>query len=139
MSQSYKMEELLRDTIKQFYKARKGFAPREIDIMKVPSLIEELRTYLREQRYLVIFDDIWDTRLWDHLKFAFLNNDRGNRIIITTRNEDVAPSSNESLHYYVYKLLPFENALELFCKKAFQREGGQCPLDFVEISHGIYS
>ena len=55
------MEELLRDTIKQFYKARKGFAPREIDIMKVPSLIEELRTYLREQRYLVIFDDIWDT------------------------------------------------------------------------------
>ena len=61
VSQSYKMEELLRDTIKQFYKARKGFAPREIDIMKVPSLIEELRTYLREQRYLVIFDDIWDT------------------------------------------------------------------------------
>ncbi|XP_030929507.1 disease resistance protein RPM1-like [Quercus lobata] len=139
VSQSYKMEELLRDTIKQFYKARKGFAPREIDIMKVPSLIEELRTYLHEQRYLVIFDDIWDTRLWDHLKFAFLDNDRGNRIIITTRNEDVAPSSNESLHYYVYKLpsLPSENALELFCKKAFQREGGQCPPDFVEFSHGI--
>ena len=126
VSQSYKMEELLRDTIKQFYKARKGFAPREIDIMKVPSLIEELRTYLREQRYLVIFDDIWDTGLWDHLKFAFPDNDRGNRIIITTRNEDVAPSSNESLHYYVYKLpaLPFENALELFWKKAFQRERG---------------
>ncbi|KAK4548103.1 hypothetical protein RGQ29_032813 [Quercus rubra] len=113
VSQSYKMEELLRDMIKQFYKARKGFAPREIDIMKVPSLIEELRTYLREQR--------------------------GNRIIITTRNEDVAPSSNESHHYYVYKLpsLPFENALEHFCKKAFQHEGEQCPPDFVEFSHGI--
>ena len=62
VSQSYKMEELLRDTIKKFYKARKEFAPREIDTMKVASLIEELKNYLCEQRYLVIFDDIWDTR-----------------------------------------------------------------------------
>ena len=84
VSQSYKMEELLRDTVKQFYKARKGFAPREIDIMKASSLIEELRTYLCEQRYLVIFYDIWDTGLWDHLKCAFPDNDKGNRIIITT-------------------------------------------------------
>ena len=39
----------------------------------------------------------------------------------------------------MYKLpsLPFENALELFCKKAFQRERGQCPPNFVEFSHGI--
>ena len=38
----------------------------------------------------------------------------------------------------MYKLpsLPFENALELFCK-AFQHEGEQCPPDFVEFSHGI--
>ncbi|XP_065616613.1 disease resistance protein RPM1-like [Quercus suber] len=139
VSQSYKMDELLRDMIKQFYKARREFAPREIDIMKVPSLIEELKTYLYEQRYLVIFDDIWDTGFWDHIKCAFPDNVKGNRIIITTRNEDVAPSNNESLDYYVYKLpsLPFENALELFCKKAFQREGGQCPPDFVEFSHDI--
>ena len=58
VSQSYKMDEILRDMIKQFYKARREFAPREIDIMKVPSLIEELKTYLYEQMYLVIFDDI---------------------------------------------------------------------------------
>ena len=39
----------------------------------------------------------------------------------------------------MYKLpsLPFENDLELFCKKAFQRERGQCPPNFVEFSHGI--
>ena len=139
VSQSYKMDELLRDMIKQFYKARREFAPREIDIMRVPSLIEELKTYLYEQRYLVIFDDIWDTGFWEHIKCAFPNNVKGNRIIITTRNEDVAPSNNESLDYYVYKLpfLPFDNALELFCKKAFQREGGQCPPDFAEFSHDI--
>ncbi|XP_050246333.1 disease resistance protein RPM1-like isoform X19 [Quercus robur] len=139
VSQPYKMDEILRDMIKQFYKARREFAPMEIDIMKVPSLIEELKTYLHEQRYLVIFDDIWDIGFWDHMKCTFPNNGKGNRIIITTRNEDVAPSNNESLDYYVYKLpfLPFENALELFCKKAFQRERGQCPRDFAELSNDI--
>ena len=117
--------------IKQFYKARKEFAPREIDTMKVASQIEELNNYLREQRYLLIFDDIWDIGSCDHIKCDFLCNDKGNRIIITTRNEDVAPSKNESLDYYVYELpsLPFEKAFELFCKKVFQRERGQCPLD----------
>ena len=48
VSQSYKMEELLRDMIKQFYKARKEFAPREIDTMKVASLTEELKNYLHD-------------------------------------------------------------------------------------------
>ncbi|XP_075670915.1 disease resistance protein RPM1-like [Castanea sativa] len=139
VSQSYKMDELLRDMIRQFYKARRDFAPREIDIMKMPSLFEELKTYLYEQKYLVIFDDIWDTGFWDYIKCAFPDNVKGNRIIITTRNEDVAPSNNESLDYYVYKLpsLPFKDSLELFCKKAFQREGGQCPPDFAEFSHDI--
>ena len=78
-------------------------------------------------------------KIWDYIKCAFPCNDKGNRIIITTRNEDVAPSSNESLDYYLYKLpfLPFEKAFELFYKKVFQCEGGQCPLDFVDFSCGI--
>ena len=33
--------------------------------------------------------------------------------------------------------LPFEKTFELFCKKVFKGEGGQCPLDFVDISCGI--
>ena len=78
-------------------------------------------------------------KIWDYIKCAFPCNDKGNRIIITTRNEDVAPSSNESLDYYVYKLpfLPFEKAFELFHKKVFQRERGQCPPNFVDFSRGI--
>ncbi|KAM4102580.1 hypothetical protein ACJW30_06G011900 [Castanea mollissima] len=109
VSRLYKMEELLRDMIKQFYKARKEVALKEFDIMKVTSLIEELKHYLRAQRYVVNFDD------------------------------DVAPSSNESLDYYVYKMssLPFEKAFELFCKKVFKHEGGQCLPDLVDISCGI--
>ena len=58
VSQSYKMEELLRDMIKQFYKARKEVALKEFDTMKVTSLLEELQHYLRERRYVVIIDDV---------------------------------------------------------------------------------
>ena len=139
VSQSYKMESLLRDTIKQLYKARTEFAPGEIDTMKETSLIEELSKYLCEHRYLVVFDDLWDVEFWGHIKFAFPENEKGNRIVITSRNEDVAPSRNESPNYYVYKLppLPFEIALELFYIKVFQCEGGKCPSDFVELSRGI--
>ena len=56
-----------------------------------------------------------------------------------TKAIDVAPSSNESLDYYVYKLpsLPFEKVFEVFYKKVFQCEGGQCPPDFVDFSRGI--
>ena len=139
VSQSYKMEELLREMIKQFYKAKKEFAPKEIDTMKVISLIEELKHYLREQRYVVIFDDIWNIGFWKHIKCAFLENDKGGRIIITTRSEDVAPSNKESPYYYVYKLppLPLEKALELFHKKVFQWERGQCPLELYDLSRVI--
>ena len=88
---------------------------------------------------MVVFDDLWDTTFWGYIKFAFPENNKGNRIVITTRSEDVAPSSNESPYYYVYKLppLPFEKALELFCNKVFQHEGGRCPPDFDELSRAI--
>ncbi|KAK4575648.1 hypothetical protein RGQ29_026565 [Quercus rubra] len=73
------------------------------------------------------------------IKYSFPKNDKGSRIIITTRYEDVAPPRSESLDYYVYKLspLPFEKAFELFCKKVFKCEGGQWPPEFVDISFGI--
>jgi disease resistance protein RPM1 len=137
--ESYKMEELLRDMINQFYKEKKESAPREILTMTETSLIEELKQYLREKRYVVIFDDLWHIEFWGHIKYAFPENDKGSRIIITTRSEDVAPSDKESSYYHVYKLqnLPFEKALELFYKKVFQRERGQCPYDLVQLSHAI--
>ena len=71
VSQSYKMEELLREITKQVYKARKEFYPKEINTMKETSLIEKLMQYLDELRYVVIFDDLWVIEFWEHVKDAF--------------------------------------------------------------------
>ncbi|KAL0000466.1 hypothetical protein SO802_014247 [Lithocarpus litseifolius] len=45
VSQSYKMEELLRNMIKQLYKAKKQSIPVEIDTMEQTTLMEQIRLY----------------------------------------------------------------------------------------------
>ncbi|XP_075668902.1 disease resistance protein RPM1-like [Castanea sativa] len=139
VSKSYKMEELFRDMIKQFYEARKEFAPKEIDTMEEIKLITVLRQYLDGKRYVVIFDDVWDTNFWEHIKLALPTKTKGSGIVITTRNEDIAPPHIESSSYYVHRQqpLPLEKAWELFCKKVFQLEGGNCLLELVEPSQNI--
>ena len=133
VSQSYKMEELLRNMIKQLYKAKKQSIPMEIDTMEQITLMEKIRLYLHEHRYVVVFDDVWKKEFWDCIEIALPKNEKGSRILITSRNEDVAPSN------CLYKLpsLPLEKAWELFCKKVFQREGGFCPPELVNLSHAI--
>ncbi|XP_030928648.1 disease resistance protein RPM1-like [Quercus lobata] len=133
VSQSYKTEELLRNMIKQFYKARKESIPVEIDAMEQTTLMEHLRLYLHEHRYVVVFDDLWEKGFWDCIELALPKNEKGSRILITSRNEDIAPSD------YLYKqpVLPLEKAWVLFCKKVFQHEGGHCPLGLFELSHAV--
>nr|XP_023924955.1 disease resistance protein RPM1-like [Quercus suber]XP_023925789.1 disease resistance protein RPM1-like [Quercus suber] len=101
VSQSYKKKDLFRDMIKQFYEARKEFAPKEIEKMEEINLIEVL-----------------------------------SGIVIITRNEDFAPSHNESSSCYVHKQLPLpsDKALELSYKKVFQHEEDNCPHKLVELS-----
>ncbi|XP_065617645.1 disease resistance protein RPM1-like [Quercus suber] len=136
VSQSYKKEDLFRDMIKQFYEARKEFVPKEIDKMEEVNLITVLRQYLHEQRYVIVADDLWNTDFLECLKFVLPNNDKGSGIVITTRNEDVAPSHNESSSCYVHKQLPLpsDKALELFYKKVFQHEEDNRPHELVELS-----
>nr|XP_023924981.1 disease resistance protein RPM1-like isoform X2 [Quercus suber] len=139
VSQSYQMEDILRKMIKDFYKARKGIPPREIDTMERTMLIQELRQFLLELRYVVVFDDVWDMTFWRIVKLALPDENKGSRVVITTRDESVVPSDKQSPFYHVYKLshLSFENARELFCKKVFQCEGGICPRELNESSNSI--
>ncbi|XP_048493875.1 disease resistance protein RPM1-like [Beta vulgaris subsp. vulgaris] len=124
VSQSYKAEELLKKTLKEFYKARKESPPPKIDNMEETPLIFELREYLRQKKYMVVFDDVWSVEFWDFIRHALPNdnnNSQGSRVLITTRSDEVASSCNTSSRDHIYKLnrLPEDKALELFCKKVF--------------------
>nr|XP_028954030.1 disease resistance protein RPM1-like [Malus domestica] len=52
VSQSYRVEDLLRTVIKKFYSSRKERFPEEIDTMDEESLISTSREYLQQKRYI---------------------------------------------------------------------------------------
>ncbi|KAL7219708.1 hypothetical protein ACSBR2_012716 [Camellia fascicularis] len=104
------------------------------------SLIDNVRGYLLQKRYEIIFDDVWRTDFWRFIKHALPKTSKGSRVIITTRNKEVASFCKESSVDYVYEIqsLPENEAWRLFCMKAFQWDfGGVCPSELEKVSREI--
>ncbi|XP_075644273.1 disease resistance protein RPM1-like [Castanea sativa] len=140
VSQSYNIEDLLRSIIKQFRNSRKEPPLLGIDAMEEESLVNNLRDYLCQKRYVVVFDDVWKIDFWEGIKHALLDSHMAGRILITTRNREIASFCKKSSPVHVYELqaLPFNKAWELFCKRAFQFDfGGQCPQALKNLSVDI--
>ncbi|KAM2164183.1 hypothetical protein COP2_043042 [Malus domestica] len=135
VSQTYKVEDLLRTVVKMFCSSRKENFPEGIDTMDEKSLIRKSREYLQQKRYVVVFDDVWRVDFWGAIEHALPDN-KG-RIMITTRSQDVAHFCKKSCFVHVHHLqpLPPNKAWELFCKKAFQFElEGNCPPELKDMS-----
>ena len=93
-----------------------------------------LQFHLQQKRYILVFDGIWSEDQWNYIKkLLSCNRKQGSKIIISTRNRNLASYCTSS-HDYIYDLnlnpLTWEKALELFCKKVFQ--GGRCPDHLVD-------
>ncbi|XP_073127672.1 putative late blight resistance protein homolog R1A-3 [Henckelia pumila] len=52
--------------------------------------------YLKDRRYLIIVDDIWDTKAWDSLKMMFPDDNKRSRIMLTTQIAHVAEYASPS-------------------------------------------
>ncbi|PIN08226.1 Apoptotic ATPase [Handroanthus impetiginosus] len=81
------------------------------------NLEKNLYSFLQGKRYVVLFDDIWDTKAWDSLKTYFpIGSESASRIIITSRNNGVGRyiGGQNSLH----QLHPLDDSKswELFSK-----------------------
>ncbi|KAG6773238.1 hypothetical protein POTOM_020499 [Populus tomentosa] len=139
VSQSYHTTELLRSMLKGFYKAiNEPFPDKKMD--KDEELIEEIKEKLRQDRYLVVFDDVWEIGFWGIVELALLDHGNGSRILVTTRKKDVADFSRgfSLVHVYHIEPLPQKEAWELFCSKVFGFEfKGQCPNDLEGLSQDI--
>ncbi|CAO2145219.1 unnamed protein product [Urochloa humidicola] len=82
-----------------------------LEILDERQLINKLREFLENKRYFIVMDDVWDTKSWETIKLALLENNIASRIIITTREDEVAKEADE-----VYKLQPLskDNSRKLF-------------------------
>ncbi|KAL5550590.1 hypothetical protein UlMin_000766 [Ulmus minor] len=140
VSQAYNMKDVLKKMIREISPTL-AFALGDQD-RTVEELVHSLRQYLQMKRYAIVFDDIWDTDFWENIKYALPSNNNGSRIIITTRNSDIATSCKEHPCDRIQNLQIWssELALELFCKRAFRFEADKCcPEELQELSLEIVS
>ncbi|XP_058111963.1 disease resistance protein RPM1-like [Magnolia sinica] len=140
VSQSFKAEELLRSMVKQFFEEKKDPSPQGLDVMTQVELIQVLRSYLQNKRYVLVLDDVWEADVWNFIGNALPNNENGSRVMITTRKGDVASSSCIGPSDLIYNLQPLHptEAWSLFCKKAFHSHNeNRCPLGLEKLSESF--
>ncbi|XP_057780148.1 putative late blight resistance protein homolog R1B-16 [Salvia miltiorrhiza] len=74
------------------------------------------------RRYMIVLDDIWSTTFWDEIRRYFPDNNKGSRIVITTRESDVAKhADSKSLHHKV-QLLSESQSWDLLSQIVFGEE-----------------
>ncbi|XAR54725.1 hypothetical protein NMG60_11029989 [Bertholletia excelsa] len=147
VSEKFKIDELLKDMIKQLYKdaekqnntmldygeAKKKDHP-ELDTMNLNNLRMEITTFLKQKKYVVFLDDVWNIEDWELFKSAFPDCMSGSRVLITTRKKTVALSRCAVVREL--KPLPPKESWILFCNKAFGVKS--CPKHVEEISRKIW-
>ncbi|KAI3956581.1 hypothetical protein MKW92_034310 [Papaver armeniacum] len=84
-------------------------------------LAEKLYNYLQDKRYSIVMDDVWNPEHWNILKPAFPNGKRGSKILLTTRNREVALQADPDSLHLEPELLNEKKSWELLCKKAFPK------------------
>nr|XP_027119336.1 putative late blight resistance protein homolog R1B-17 [Coffea arabica] len=95
-------------------------------------LLEKLYQRLLKNRYLVVFDDVWDIEVWNGLRTAFPNDKNGSRIIFTSRSSNVASEVQYGGEPHYLHPLSEKKSFELLQKKVFGEEE-ECP----QALHGL--
>ncbi|XP_047320209.1 disease resistance protein RPM1-like [Impatiens glandulifera] len=139
VSQSFTRLKLLRASLKSFMDKTKDVGNEAIDTMDEIQLIDALKNYLHQKRYIIVFDDIWKVEAWNHVRYAFPCCSRGSRIIFTTRNGDIASSTEITNRMFNLNPLLVEESWTFFCMKAFRGDeyNGVCPEEMHDISWSL--
>uniref|UniRef100_A0A453QF59 NB-ARC domain-containing protein n=2 Tax=Aegilops tauschii subsp. strangulata TaxID=200361 RepID=A0A453QF59_AEGTS len=127
VSHSFFKIEMLKDMIRQLLgpeslkkclKELKGKAVQVGDLSKY--LMEELK----DERYFIVFDDLWTIDMWRWIQeFAVASNNRkGSRIVVTTRDMGLAKECSRDSHIYQLKPLQPVDAANLLLRKSRKRQ-----------------
>ncbi|XP_022739896.1 putative disease resistance protein At1g50180 [Durio zibethinus] len=90
-----------------------------LEKLKEEELLKKLHEFLEERRYLVVLDDVWSLEVWDCLENAFPSGKTGSKVMLTTRNKEVALHADGGGIPHEPRILTEDESLKLFCKKAF--------------------
>ncbi|CAJ2639062.1 unnamed protein product [Trifolium pratense] len=86
-----------------------------LDILRV-----ELKKHLRDKRFLIVLDDLWNDNYndWDELVTPLIRGNSGSRVIVTTRQEKVAIVAH-TFPIHKLEVLSDEDSWSLLSKHAF--------------------
>jgi disease resistance protein RPM1 len=127
VSQTYQVEELLREIINQLIIGERASMASGFMTMSRMRLVEVIQRYLQDKKYFIVLDDVWDKDAWLFLNYAFVRNRCGSKVLITTRRKDVSSLAVDNCVIEL-KTLKHAESWELFCKKAFHAsEDNICP------------
>ncbi|XP_025795786.1 uncharacterized protein LOC112875982 isoform X2 [Panicum hallii] len=94
-------------------------------------IINVLKEFLEDKRYLIFIDDIWEVSVWETIKPTFIGNNHGSGIIATTYKLDVAESIGG---VYSLPLLSDEDSKLLFYRRTCFRSEAGCPSSYRDVS-----
>ncbi|KAH7674258.1 CPI-17 protein [Dioscorea alata] len=115
VSQEYRAGEVLKTIAKDAM----AMSNQRLKNLSREELLWEVYNHLEEMKYLVILDDVWSKEAWDSIKVLLPDGKNGSRVLITTRNQDVALHAGGQSHPpYDLKFLGEDDSWELFCRKA---------------------
>ncbi|XXG48932.1 hypothetical protein AAC387_Pa02g3252 [Persea americana] len=136
VSQSQKVDELMRNIITELYKSNNQAVPDDFNKMKGSDLVQTVINYLQNKRYIIVLDDVWEIINWNHIRVAFPNNRCGSRIMLTTRIRDAALYFEAEAEDTLYlEPLGEDDAWLLFCNRAFSNKS--CPPELEPYAKGL--
>ncbi|CAL5381837.1 unnamed protein product [Camellia sinensis] len=127
------------ETVKEYFNLRAWVCvSNEFDIMKITRSIYdsitsqthsfnnlnqaqvELQKALAGRKFLIILDDVWneDYNAWNVLKKPFNDGAQGSKVMVTTRNSDIA-TMMATVELHDVKVLSDEDCWSLFAQHAF--------------------
>ncbi|XP_073046230.1 putative disease resistance protein At1g50180 [Primulina eburnea] len=96
---------------------------------------QHLYQSLYGRKYSILLDDVWITQALDDIKKYFPGNENNSRIVLTTRQSELASYTNSCGSSHEMKLLNDNSSWRLLCKEIFLHK--DCPPDLVEIGKVI--
>lgn len=137
LSQQHNVKEILLNLLR----STKGGA---FDMLDEAELADMLRKSLYGKRYLIVMDDIWSIKAWDDVRRFFPSQNKGSRILLTTRNNEVACYANTENLSLQMSFMDQDESWNLFKSVAFANEALPLPSEFENIgkkiaekSHGL--
>lgn len=80
---------------------------------------------LEKRRFLIVMDDVWRAEDWDKLRIAFPKRNKTGKVLITSRNEQVARYANHDRLPHKLHLLDQDDSWLLLRSEVFRKR--QCP------------